>query len=225
MVYAHGRGDLPAQGLRLAHAVAPLGYPMLLIQYRNDPQGPGGNGYAHFGTDEWADLAAAVQYALDQGAQRVVLAGTSMGSAMALAMLDNSPLADRVVAVVADAPAVDFGETVRRQAGDMGLPGFVTDLAMRVASLRYGMDWEAMDYVARAGDLPVPMLITQGAADTSALPDRAAAFAAGAPAGLVTLETFPATGHTLAWNTDRDRFEPLLTGFLDRLAPAAGGAS
>ncbi|MFM7063923.1 MAG: alpha/beta hydrolase family protein, partial [Actinomycetes bacterium] len=225
VVYAHGRGDLPAQGLRMAHAMVPLGYPMLLIQYRNDPQGPGGSGYAHFGTDEWADLEAAVQYALDQGAERVVLAGTSMAGAMALAMLETSPLADRVVAVVGDAPAVDFGATVRRQTADMGLPGFVTDLAMRIASLRFGMDWGAMDYVARAGDLSVPMLITQGAADTSALPDRAAAFAAAAPTGRVTLETFPETGHTLAWNTDRERFEALVTGFLDRVAPAAGGAS
>ncbi len=87
VVFVHGRGETPREGLRIASTVAPLGYPMLLIQYRNDPQAPAGNGYGQFGVDEWQDLEGAVQYALDNGAERIVLAGASMGGAASLAFL------------------------------------------------------------------------------------------------------------------------------------------
>lgn len=219
VVYAHGRGDHPAQGLRLAQTVTALGYPMMLIQYRNDPEAPDAGGIAQAGATEWADLDAAVRYALDRGAKRVVLAGTSMGGSMALAFLANSDLADRVPAVVLDAPLVDFGASVEQGAADLGVPGFVTALAQQVAAWRYGFDWAAVDYVSGAGRLTVPMLITQGAADTAALPDRTEAFAAAAPPGLVQVEVFPEAGHTLVWNVDAGRFDEVVTAFLEQHAP------
>ncbi len=216
VVYAHGRGDHPAQGLRLARTAADLGYPMMLIQYRNDPEGPAGTGMAHAGTDEWADLDAAVRYALDRGAQRVVLAGTSMGGAMALALLENSEVADRVAALVLDAPLVDFAATVAEQAASMSIPPPVTTMAKQVAAWRFGFDWAAMDYAGRAAALRVPTLITQGGADRSALLASAEEFASSAPAGTVQLEIFPEAGHTLAWNMEPRRFDRIVAEFLVR---------
>jgi pimeloyl-ACP methyl ester carboxylesterase len=214
VVYAHGRSDTPAQGLRMAATFADLGYPMLLIRYRNDAGAPAGSGYGQHGVDEWPDIEAAVQYALDKGATTIVLAGTSMGAAAELAFLESSPLADRVVGAVFDAPAVNTEATVDKAAGDMGVPGFVTSLAKTVASWRFGLDWTGMDYVSRAAAFETPMLITQGSEDGTALPQQTAAFAAAATPDIVQLEVFEGAGHTLAWNMEPERYDTVLAGFL-----------
>lgn len=219
VVYAHGRGDGPAQGLRLVHALRDRGYPMLLISYRNDPGAPAGDGYAHWGADEWRDLEAAVQYALDNGAQRIVLAGTSMGGAMALSLLEQSSVADAVVAVVLDAPAVDFGATVDAQAADMGVPPPITALAKAVAEWRFGIDWSAVDHVHHASELAVPVLVLTGEDDTSARLVDIEAYAAAAPEGLVDVIAVPRAGHTTAWNLFPEVYEPAVVEFLDGAAP------
>ena len=151
----------------MASTVADLGYPMLLIRYRNDAQAPAGNGYAQFGVDEWRDLEGAVQYALDNGAERVVLAGSSMGGSVSLAFLQNSDLADRVVGAFLDAPLTDFAQVVELGAADMGIPGPVA--AAWPCGWRSGATAStstAADYTADAGGFRTPMLIVQGTADT-----------------------------------------------------------
>lgn len=219
VVYTHGRGAGPGEGLRIASVVAELGYPMLLIRYRNDARAPAGNGYAQFGVDEWQDLEGAVQYALDNGAERVVLAATSMGGSVSLAFLQNSALADRVTGAFLDAPLTDFGQVVELGAVDRGIPGAVSALAMQVAQWRFGFDFAAADYTAEAAGFRTPMLIVQGTADTTVPPVVSSAFAAAAPPGLVTLELFDGAGHLMSWNTERDRYEALLSGFLADVAP------
>jgi uncharacterized protein len=221
VVIVHGRADLPAQGLRIASTVAPLGYPMLLIEYRNDPGAPAGNGYGQFGADEWQDVEAAVTYALDNGAEQVVLAGISMGGAASLAFLQNSPLADHVVGAFLDAPDTDLGVKVEAEAADMGVPSFFTAMAKQVASWRFGLDWDAIDYVADAASFTTPMLIVQGTDDGTVPPATNEQFTAAARPGLVDLELFDGAGHTTAWNMERDRYEALLTDFLTRVAPPA----
>lgn len=219
VVYAHGRGDAPAQGLRMARTVSEAGYPMLLITYRNDVGAPAGNGYAHFGTDEWADLEAAVQYALDNGADSVVLAGTSMGGSLDLALLRESPLAERVVGVFLDAPMTDLGRVVDRQGADLGLPAFVTGLAKAVASWRYGLDWSAMDYIDSAGSLTTPVVLVQGSEDTTVPPWLSEEFAQAAPEGAVRYVPVAGAAHTTAWNMDPAGYGAVLDGFLAQVAP------
>lgn len=220
VVFVHGRGETPREGLRIASTVAPLGYPMLLIQYRNDPQAPSGNGYGQFGVDEWQDLEAAVQYALDNGAERVVLAGASMGGATSLAFLENSALADRVVGAFLDSPMSSFPQIVTLAAQDMGLPAVVASGAMQVASWRYGFDADAADYASRAAGFTTPMLIVQGTEDGTVPPEVNADFAAAAGSDTVTLELFEGAGHMESWNVDRARYDALLAGFLAQVAPS-----
>lgn len=219
VVYAHGRGDAPAQGLRMARTVSDAGYPMLLVSYRNDAGAPAGNGYAHFGSDEWADLEAAVQYAVDNGAENVVLAGTSMGGSIDLALLRESALADRVVGVFLDAPMTDLGRVVDQQGADLGLPAFVTGLAKAVAAWRFGLDWSAMDYIDGAGALTTPVVVVQGSEDSTVPPWLSEEFARAAPDGLVRYVPVAGAGHTTSWNVDPAGYEAVLAGFLAQVAP------
>jgi alpha-beta hydrolase superfamily lysophospholipase len=219
VVFTHGRGATPLEGLRIASTVSTLGYPMLLIRYRDDPRAPGEDGQGNFGATEWPDLEAAVQYALDHGAKRVVLAGASMGGSTSLAFLQNSALAGKVAGAFLDAPLSDFAQVVEIGARDMGLPGFATSLGMQVASLRYGFDWAATDYTADAASFTTPMLIVQGTADDTVPAVVNEDFAAAARPDVVSLELFEGAGHVMSWNVDRPRYEKLLTDFLARVAP------
>ena len=219
VVYTHGRGATPAEGLRIANTVSGLGYPMLLIKYRDDANAPYEDGLGGFGAQEWPDLEAAVQYAMDNGATQVVLAGSGMGGSISLAFLAQSALADRVVGTFLDSPVTDFGQVVEGQAQDMGLPAFVTSAAMRLAAWRYRFDWTATDYAAMAAGLRRPVVIVHGTADETVPAAVSADFAEAAKPGQVSLELVPGAGHGLSWNVDRARYESLLTDFLSRVAP------
>jgi len=218
VIFTHGRGASPAEGLRIANTVSGLGYPMLLIKYRDDANAPQDDGLGNFGADEWPDLQAAVQYALDNGATRVVLAGASMGGSISLAFLEKSALADRVVGTFLDSPIADFGQVVDVEASEMGLPSFVTSAAKQVASWRYGFDFGATDYTARASAFTSPMLVVQGSDDQTVAPVVSEDFAKATGA---RLELFEGAGHLLSWNVDRARYEALLTAFLGEVAPTA----
>jgi alpha-beta hydrolase superfamily lysophospholipase len=218
VIFTHGRGATPREGLRIASTVTKLGYPMLLIKYRDDERAPQEDDRGNFGATEWPDLEAAVKYALDHGASKVVLSGASMGAAITLAFLQNSALAPKVVGVFLDSPATNFGAMVESGAADMGLPGFVTAAAKQVAAWRFGIDWQATDHTRTAGALAAPTLIVQGTEDTRVPAKVTEAFAKAAPTR-VQLELFEGAGHVMSWNVDRSRYESLLSGFLTKVAP------
>lgn len=219
VIYTHGLGASRAEGLRQLSIIQPLGYTTMLITYRNDAGQPQTDGRVNFGGDEWEDLQAAVQYALDNGAQDIFLSGTSHGGAVSLGFMVNSDLADRVTGIFMDSPATDFPMIVELTADDMGVPGYITDIAMALSSTRFGIDWAGIDYSERAAELGVPMTIVQGTGDTTVPAQVNIDFAQkvnAETAGLVDLRLFDGVAHTTIWNADREAYTNILTGALAR---------
>jgi fermentation-respiration switch protein FrsA (DUF1100 family) len=193
----------------------------LVISYRNDPGAPPDpTGRYRFGQSEWADLEGAVRYALDNGAQDIVLSGFSTGGAVALAFMNESDLADDVTAIVLDSPNLDFGHVVKTEASRTDLvpglpvkvPGSLTAAAMAIAELRYGVDWDAIDYV-EAGAVDVPVLILHGTDDTTVPLSISQRFEAANPDSVTMIATEGAA-HVRSWNVDPDRYEAALIEFL-----------
>lgn len=224
-LFVHGRGANPGEGLRALPTFVAAGFPSLLITYRNDVGAPEVEGrLARFGATEWEDLQGAVRYALDHGAEDVVLVGYSMGGAIVTSFLLRSELAEAVEAAVLEAPALELGDMVDARAGDTSLPVVplkvpvaLTATAKQIASWRFGVNWGELDYVARAGELATPMLVIHGTADDTVPFAVSEEFAAAAPPGLVTLVPFEGAGHVRAWNVDRERYERVLGDFLGRI--------
>ncbi|MFH1329142.1 MAG: alpha/beta fold hydrolase [Actinomycetota bacterium] len=221
-VFVHGRGANPGEALRALPTFAAAGFPSLLITYRNDAGAPEVEGrLARFGATEWEDLQGAVRYALDHGAEDVVLVGYSMGGAIVVSFLLRSDLAAEVEATVLEAPALELGDMVDARAGDTSLPLVpakvpivLTAAAKQIASWRFGVDWGEVDYVARAGELATPLLVIHGTEDDTVPFAVSEEFAAAAAPGLVTLVRFDGAGHVRAWNVDPERYEAVLSGFL-----------
>jgi dienelactone hydrolase len=216
-ITVHGRGGSRLEPLRALPTLHRLGLPVLDITYRNDegaPRSP--DGLLHLGDSEWRDVAAAVRYARDRGAGRVVLYGWSMGGELVEQFVGRSELAGSVSAVVLDAPVSGWRRTLDLQARNRGLPEALTPVAMAVSGWRAGIDFDRMELLDHPPEHRPPMLLVHGAAD-STVPVRESRDLAAAADRLrwpIRYVEVPAAEHTAAWNVDRARYERELADFL-----------
>ncbi|MGA8040992.1 MAG: hypothetical protein WCA93_12870, partial [Acidimicrobiia bacterium] len=122
VIHIHGKGATPAEPLPLFAPLQQAGYPQLSITYRNDQGQPADpSGYYQYGATEWRDLSAAVDYAIANGADKVVLDGFSTGAALVMSFLAREPR-EAVLGVLMDSPNVDFAQTVDYAATQRELP-------------------------------------------------------------------------------------------------------
>jgi uncharacterized protein len=226
VIGVHGQNGSRNDLLRVVDIVHRMGFPALDITYRNDygaARDP--SGYLRYGQTEWRDLQAAVQWALAHGAQRVALAGQSMGGAVVAAFLEHSPLAGTVTRVVFDAPMLDLQAVVDYGASQRSLPvlgrGVPAPLAWtaeQIAAIRFGINWPATDYLDNTAWLKVPALVTHGGDDTKVPISISTRLKELKPA-LVTFAPFPGAGHLESWNINQPRYTSLLESFLSPAEP------
>ena len=223
-VLVHGKGATRTEPLRALGAVLQVGMPALVVSYRNDPGAPRDpSGFYRYGATEWRDLDLAVRYALDHGARRVVLGGFSMGGGIVASFLEHSGRTASVSGLVLDAPMLDFRRTVDFGASQRRLPlvgapipGPLTWTAETLAGLRYGINWQCIDYLD-AHWLRVPTLLFHGTADDT-VPIATSDGLARAHPDLVREVRVRGATHVGAWNADPARYTAILAAFLRQLS-------
>ena len=223
VIAVHGKGADKREALRLTAIANRAGMNSLLIDYRNDsgaPRDP--SGWYQYGRTEWEDLEAAIRYALDEGAERIVLAGLSTGAVVVMSFLYQSHLATDIDGVIFDSPNLDMAQTVRHGADQTDLPligiavpSSLATAAMWIAERRFGVDFDAWDYLSNAAELTTPMLVIHGNADRT-VPHSVSVDLATARPDLVTYEEFDAVAHMESLNADRTRYADVVMEFLDR---------
>ena len=207
-VFVHGRGANRREALRMLPTMVEMGFPSLVITYRNDEGLPvSDSGFYDFGETEWQEVEAAAQYALDHGAKDLVLVGYSMGGAIATNFLYQSRLAASVRAVVLDSPILSFASLVDFAGRRRNLPWPVTPVAKAIAGWRFDVNWGRRDYLTHTDKLEVPI----GTSDRLA----------GLRPDLVTYVRIARATHVRAWNMGPDAYEEAVRGFLERVAPDA----
>ena len=217
-IFVHGKGSNRREALRMLPVVDGAALTSLVITFRNDAGGPEDpSGYYWYGLTEWEDLEAAAQYALDNGAERLVLVGYSMGGGIVVNFMYQSPLAGQVVGMILDSPMLDLSATVDLGAQNLNLPPFLTAIAKTISGLRFDIDWEALDYLNRVDELTAPVLLFHGDADETVPVSTSEIFAERRP-DIVTYEFFKGAPHVGAWNVDPERYEAAVREFLDRVA-------
>ena len=220
IVHVHGLGATRREALRLIKPLAAGGFPQLVIDYRNDEGVPADpSGYYRFGVTEWEDIAAAVDYAIAGGASGVVLVGYSTGADHVLSYLQKTP-DNPVVALILDSPNVDFEQSVDFGASQrrlplipLPLPASLVWTAKRIATIRFGVDWAAADYLPEASLLSVPMLVIHGT-DDETVPFQVSEDLAAARPDLVRLFIVPGAGHVRGWNVGPQPYERAVADFL-----------
>ncbi|MDA8272038.1 MAG: alpha/beta fold hydrolase [Actinomycetota bacterium] len=220
-ITVHGNAMTLLDGMKAVPTLHSMGLPTLMITYRNDPGAPQSKSdMLRYGLTEWQDLQAAVGYALSHGAQHLVLLGYSMGGGIVTNFLLQSKLASKVSAVVLDAPMEDFSATVNFDASEMSLPlvgialpQSLTDVAKLISSWRYGVAWSKLDYLNEVKRLHTPILLFQGLADQTVPPASSSALAHDLP-DLVTYVTTPGAGHLESWNFNPQRYDSIMSSFI-----------
>ncbi len=212
-IVIHGKGGERTEALRILPVLRDAGLTVLVVTYRNDPGVAGGSGRYGYGATEWPDIEAAAAYAVDHGAKDLVLYGFSMGGGIALAFLEQGAHAGLVRAAVLDSPVLDFSAIIDYQGERRNVPGPVIWLSKGLASLRFDIDWERLDYLERLDDLAIPLLVFHSRADDTIPYESSAELAERFP-GLVTLITFDTAPHADGWNTDPERYETAVRRFL-----------
>jgi alpha-beta hydrolase superfamily lysophospholipase len=221
-ILVHGHNDSPVNDLRVAPKLRKLGFTSLAISYRNDlgaPESP--DGLYHLGETEWMDLAAAVHYALDHGARRVVLFGWSMGGALVEQFMLRSSLAGRVAALVLDAPVLDWRSVIEFNSEELGLPSFLAWPVEWAVDARVNPDWDSLDALQHTGSFQLPVLLFHSTDDERVPIADSEAFAAALPSW-VTFYRVPDVGHTENWNANPELYERRLGSFLGPLFTGKG---
>ena len=214
VIFVHGKSAERREALRMLPTVARLGLPALIITYRNGEDLPADpSGFHRYGLTEWRDLEGAANYAIERGAASLILVGYSMGGAIVTSFLYESPLAPKVRGAILDAPMLDFSRTVDLGASEKGYPQILSSLAKAFAGFRFDIDWGKIDYLERADELHLPILLFHGDADTTVPVETSDALAEARP-DIVEYVLVGATRHVRAWNTDPAAYEARVHEFL-----------
>ncbi|WBU38516.1 alpha/beta hydrolase family protein [Homoserinibacter sp. YIM 151385] len=230
-VLVHGRAVTRAETLRAIEPMLADGRSVLMVSYRNDPDAPASpDGRYALGLEEWRDVDAALDMLRGLGARDLVLMGWSMGGATVLQTLARSPHAELVRGAVLDSPAVDWRTVIDQQIVALrGLPRALSRivqgvlgsrLASRVVGLDRPIDLDALDWVARADELAVPVLILHSDGDDFVPPSASRRLAARRP-DLVRYEAFDTARHTRLWNYDPERWSGAIRDWLRGLPQSA----
>jgi alpha-beta hydrolase superfamily lysophospholipase len=225
-VLVHGRGASREECLRAIPVLHRLGFTCLVVSYRNDrgmPRSRGGR--YHLGDAEWPDVEAAILHAVSSGAGDVVLVGWSMGGAIVLQTISRSWLADRVRAVILDAPVIDWRDVLDHHARLNRVPTPVGRLsqvvlehphARRLAGVDSPLSLGRLDWVTRASELKLPVLLIHSD-DDEFVPSGPSRRLAQARPDLVTFVPSKGARHTKEWNVDPEGWDTAVARFLLKL--------
>jgi hypothetical protein len=224
VIHIHGKGATPAEAEPMFGPLQDAGYPQLAITYRNDDGQPEDrSGYYQYGATEWEDVAGAVDYAMENGAERVVLNGYSTGGAHAMSFMYRHSL-DTVSGVLLDSPNLDLSETVDYAASQRGLPLLpfnvpptLSATAQFFTALRIDINWRSLDYVERSAvSLRQPVLIHHGTADLTVPVSESIELAETMP-DLVRLIQVEGAEHVGSFDADPGKYIDEVLGFLQEV--------
>ncbi|WP_035794314.1 alpha/beta hydrolase [Kitasatospora mediocidica] len=214
VILVHGPEADRRQALPALPVLRRLGLPALVVSYRGD-QGapPSPDGLGHFGETEWRDVEAAIRFAKEAGAARIILYGWSLGAATVLRAAARSDHRSELAGLVLDSPVLDPSASVRGRAARAGVPAGAATLGAWAAEGRTGMDVAGFARLADGADLPGPTLLLHSPQDGIA-PWHDAARLAHRRSELVSLHAVPGAEHAALWNADPAGYEESLRRFL-----------
>jgi pimeloyl-ACP methyl ester carboxylesterase len=225
-IHVHGRGARRQETLRAIPVFHEKGYTSLAVSYRNDADAPDSPDHRYgLGGTEWRDVDAAIAYALRNGARHIVLFGWSMGGAAVLQTAVRSFRGDSVRGIVLDSPVIDWIETLRFQAREMGLPRLVTQGALVLLDSGWAralvrqdapIGLRSLDFTVRARELSVPVLLMHSD-DDGYVPAGGSKRLAQLRPDIVTFERFDEGKHTKLWNIAPERWTRAIENWLDLL--------
>ena len=219
VIFIHGfRGDHRRQTFALLRAkeLDEIGWKSMIIAYRNgDGMKQDPSGMYLYGATEWVDVDGAIDYAINNGAKKVVLFGISGGGGPEASWIMNTNEPDKVDGFIYEAPTFNFIESVKvnGQARFPWLPISLFDYFIWLSEIRFGIDFDSMDYREAVINDDTPMLLFHGD-DDEWIPVSLSDYIAGERTSNIQYLRYENVGHVQAWNADPILYEKTLKDFL-----------
>ena len=139
--------------------------------------------------------------------------GESLGAATSIAVLEEKPPIDFVIA---DCGFSDIASVLKRGMKGMHLPVFLIDIASVCAKIRFGFSFGDMRPIDSLKDNLVPILFIHGENDDFILPEHSEKMKE-ATRGYAELHLITDAGHAMSILTDPIAYGKYVASFLDRL--------
>ena len=141
--------------------------------------------------------------------------GESLGAATSIAVLEDKPPVDFVVA---DCPFSDIATVLRGGLKQSHLPGFIVDIASVFAKIRFGYGYRDMRPVDCLAENRIPILFIHGTEDSLIAPEHSRRLKE-ATQGYAEVHLIPGAGHAQSILTDPEGYRQIVTAFLETQFP------
>ena len=221
VIFVHGfRGDYSREVFAKMRAgdIVDMGYRSMIISYRNDkglPKDP--SGIYQYGTTEWRDIDGAVDKALEF-TDNVVLWGTSGGGGPISSWLGNVGDKSKVKGIIYEAPVINFWESVEVNGAARypWVPQQLFGYFKIFTEIRYGIDFENMNFTDNVINSDIPVLLFHGDDDEWVPVEMSDLIAENRDTNFTYIR-YENVGHVTSWNADPDNYVYQLDTFLSGL--------
>lgn len=225
-LHLHGIKSSRASALRSVPVAAEMGLTSLVPSFYGDVDEDAASGGkaegATLGLREARDVERAVAFAVENGAEEIVIFGWSMGATIALLLAESSPLRDRIARLVLVGPAVHWKASIESGVAAAGLPAWVGSPLFRsmesrplsrLARMVEPTSFERLNWLRPGRPVDVHTLVLHSPGDRdNALSDSRDLERLNP--STVTVHEFPATLHLMEWNAHRQLFERVVRDWL-----------
>ena len=221
VIFVHGfRGDYSREVFAKMRAgeIVDMGYRSMIISYRNDkglPKDP--SGIFQYGTTEWKDIDGAINKALEF-TDNVVLWGTSGGGGPISSWLGNVGDKSKVKGIIYEAPVINFWESVEVNGAARypWVPQQLFGYFKIFTEIRYGIDFENMNFTDNVINSDIPVLLFHGDDDEWVPVEMSDLIAENRDTNFTYIR-YENVGHVTSWNADPDNYVYQLDTFLSGL--------
>ena len=213
ILISHGYTDNRFGALKYAVMYLEQGFNIIVYDLRghgiNEPT------FCTYSVRERKDLLAMIRDSRDRWPDAALfgLHGESLGAATSIAVLEEKPPVDFVVA---DCGFSEITSVLKGGMKGMHLPAFFVDIASVCAKIRFGYSYSQMRPVDSLQDNTVPILFIHGAEDSFILPEHSEKMK-NATKGYAEIHLIPGAGHAESILTDSKAYRKYVADFLEGL--------
>ncbi len=210
VLISHGYTDNRFGALKYARMYLEMGFNVIVYDLRG--HGLNAPTFCTYTVRERKDLLRMILDSRARYPEMTLLGihGESLGAATSVAVLEEKPPVDFVVA---DCPFCDIVPVLKNGLKGMRLPAFLVHAASVCARIRYGVSFKMMRPIDCLKGNTVPILFIHGADDTFIPPEHSKRLKA-ASAGHAEMRLIPGAGHAMSVLTDPEAYAGYVRAFL-----------